>query len=145
MPPPEPPDIQIFVNAEEIKALKLLPQSTHTIEIDFFMLPATIGEKGTRGFWAYTLLMVDSKAGLIVGNESLIADPSLEAMWGSIPDKVVHQLSRAGTVPKEIRVRSELLLQLLNPLAVELRLKLKQTRTLQMLSSVREILLRHLR
>jgi hypothetical protein len=145
VPPPEPPDIQIFVNAEELKGLKLLPQSTHTIEIDFFMLPATVGEKGTRGFWAYNLLMVDSKTGLIVGNESLIADPSLEAMWGSIPDKVVHQLSRAGTVPKEIRVRSELLLQLLNPLAVELRLKLKQTRTLQMLSSVREILLRHLR
>lgn len=144
VPPPEPPDIQIFVNAEEIRALKQLPQSTHTIEIDFFMLPATVGEKGTRAFWAYTLLMVDAKTGLIVGNESLIADPSLEAMWGSIPGKVVQQLLRAGIVPKEIRVRSELLLQLLSPLAVELRLKLKQRRTLQMLRSVQEILLRHL-
>lgn len=143
VPPPEPPHIPIAMNTQEIKVLKRLPQSRHTIEIDFFMFPAKIGEEGTRPFYPYMLLIVDAQSCVILGNESMIADPSLEAMWGSIPMNVVHQLSKAGIVPREIRVRSELLLQLLQPLAEELRFNLKRSRTLGSLDSAKEFLLQH--
>jgi len=144
-PPPESPHISIALNTREIEALKGLPRGMNTFEIDFFRLPVKIGEKSTRPFYAYMLLLVDAKSCMVLGNELMVADQSLEAMWGSIPVKVVHQLSKAGFVPGEIRVRSKLLLQLLQPLAGQLRFNLKLTRALRSLDSAREFLFQRFR
>lgn len=143
VPPPESLPISIALDPQKIKAGKRLPQSQHTFEIDFFILPATVGEKGDRPCYPYILLVVDAQSGMILGTESLTADPSLEAMHGSIPMKVVDQLSKASIVPKEIRVRSELLFQLLQPLAEQLPFKLTQSPTFQSLDFVKESLLQH--
>ncbi|HUU26226.1 MAG TPA: hypothetical protein VM123_00305 [archaeon] len=143
VPPPESPHIPIAMNDQEIKTLKSLPQGIHTIEIDFFMFPAKIGEKGTRPFYSYMLLSVDARSYLVLGSELMTVDPSLEAMWGSIPMKVVHQLLKAGMLPREIRVRSELLLQLLQPLAGQLRFNLKLSRNLRSLDSAKESLFQY--
>jgi len=143
VPQPEPPHISIAINTQEIKALKGLPQGRHIIEIDLFMFPAKIGEKGARPLYTYMLLLVDAQSRIILGSESMVADPSLEAMWGSIPMNVVHQLLEAGILPKEIRIRSEMLLKLLQPLAEQLGFNLKQSRTLRNVDSVKEALLHY--
>jgi len=140
MPPPEPKSISIAMDVQMLEALKRMPKTGHEIEIDFFMFPSPIHEKGVRPFFPYMLLMVAAQSGMIIGQEVLRPDPSLEAMWGLVPANVVSQLAQLKIVPKKIRVRSELLFQLLQPLAEELGLKLKQSRRLKNLDSVKEFL-----
>ena len=43
--------------------------------------------------------------------------PSQEAMWGSIPEGLADQLSGVDLLPEKVSVDSELLFQLLEPLA----------------------------
>jgi hypothetical protein len=130
-------DLQVLEN------LKHIPQSKHRLEIDFFMIPAPIQETGARPYFPYVLLAVLAGSGVIILTEMLKPDPSLEAMWGTIPMHVASQLARAGIVPQEVQVRSTLLLQLLKPLADEVPFKLKRSHALRSLDSAKESLRRH--
>lgn len=141
VPPPEPAPIPISMDVQALENLKRLPRSRNKIEIDFFMFPGPVREKGARPFFPYMLLTVDSRSGFILGTELLTPDPSLKAMWGLIPLNVVYQLAKAGTVPKQVLVRSELLFQLLQPVAEELRFKLKRSNRLRGLDPAKKSLL----
>lgn len=141
VPPPEFPTISLVMDIQALEKLKRIPPSRNRLEIDFFMFPASIGERGARPAFPYMLLTVDAQSGMVLGSELLTADPSLEAMWGLIPMNVVYQLARFGIVPGEVRVRSGLLFELLRPLAQELRFKLKQSKTMNSLDSAKEFLL----
>jgi hypothetical protein len=127
VPPPEPSQIQIAMDMEALQALKRLPPSQSEVEIDFFKLPEPVREGSERPMYPYMLLMVEKQSGAVIGHELLTPAPSLEEMWGAIPLELVYQLASIGMVPKVVRVRSDLLLQLLQPLAGELRFKLKQS------------------
>jgi hypothetical protein len=141
VPPPEPSPIPIEMDPQVLEDLKRLPRSRNRLEMDFFMFPAPIQEKKeARPFFPYMLLTVDAQSGMVLGNELLKPDPSLEAMWGSIPATVAHQLAGAGIVPEEVTVGSELLFQLLQPLAESLRFKLEQSQILPNLHPVKELL-----
>ncbi len=109
--------------------------------MDFFMFPAPIQEKKARPYFPYMLLTVDTQSGMILGSELLKPDPSPEAMWGSVPATVAHQLAGAGILPEEVTVRSELLFQLLQPLAESLRFKPEHSQILPNLHPVKEYLL----
>jgi hypothetical protein len=142
VPPPEPSPIPIELDVQVLEDLEQLPPSENNLEIDFFMFPAPIQEeKKTRPIFPYMLLTVDAQSGMILGNAILTPDPSMEAMWGSIPANVAHQLARAGIMPEDVMVGSELLFQLLQPLAESLGFKLEQSQTLPNLHPVKELLL----
>jgi hypothetical protein len=79
---------------------------------------------------------------LILHTEMLMAEPSLEIMWGSIPGHLVFALTGAGWRPKEVTVRSDLLVQLLTPLAEELGFKLIQSKKLRVLESAKDEMIR---
>ncbi len=99
-------------------------------------------DKGdSRPFFPYALMIVEARSGLVLGTELLKPDPSLEAMWGQVPLHVVVKLARVGMVPAEIRVRSELVLQLLQPVAKELGFRLKRSDRLRRLDQAKEFLL----
>lgn len=139
--PPEPSSIPIEMDVQLLEELKRLPASKLRLEIGLFMFPSPMREKGEdRPFLPYMLLVVDAQSGLILGSEMLKPDPSLEVMWGLIPLNVAHQLARAGVVPREVVVHSELLFQLLQPLAESLRFKLQRSTVLPRLHSVKEFL-----
>lgn len=142
VPPPEPQSIPIVMDVEVLERLKQVPPGTGKIEIDFFMFPSPVREeRGARPFFPYMLLTVEAQHGLVLGSEMLTPDPSLEAMWGQIPLYVVRQLARVGMVPGVVSVRSELLFQLLQPVAQELRFRLRQSDTLRSLDSAKGFLL----
>jgi len=141
VPPPEPVTIQVAMDLKALADLRSRPRSNHVLELDFFMVPTPFQEKGARPAFPYMLLLGEAQSGLILGTELLQPDPSLEAMWGLIPVKVVHQLSPLGVVPREVRVRSELLFHLLQELAADLGFELKQTDTLRGLDQAKEFLL----
>jgi len=110
--------------------------------MDFFMFPAPVQEeKATRPYFPYMLLTVDTETGMIFGNELLKPEPSMEAMWGSIAGTVAQEFVGVGIVPEEVTVGSELLFQLLQPLAEALRFELEQSQILPNLHPVKEFLL----
>jgi hypothetical protein len=139
-PPPEPVSISIPMDIDALGALKQLPVSKSRLEVDLFMFPSPIQEKEDRPFFPYVLLVIDAQSGMILGNEMLKPEPSLEAMWGLVPMKLVQQLARARIAPKEVTVRSELLSQLLLPLAESLGFKLKQSDVLPGMDMAKEFL-----
>jgi hypothetical protein len=142
VPPPERQPIPLAMDVQALEQLKQIPRSKARIEIDFFMLPAPSKEKeGSRLFFPYALMIVEAQSGIVLGTELLKPDPSLEAMWGQIPLHVVVKLARFGIAPAEVRVRSELVLQLLRPVATELGFRLKRSDRLRRLDQAKEFLL----
>jgi len=145
VPRPEPPKIPFALNKSEIRAVERFRSSSNTVEMDFFMFPAKIGEKGTRPRCAYMLLAVDSHSGMVLANEVLAADPSLLSMWASVPTTFTKFLLQWGTVPERINVRSELLLSLLRPLTSHLKTELLRSPILPSLDQAKESFFRFLR
>ena len=143
--PPEPEPIPLSMDVELLEKLTRAPKSKGRIEIDFFMFPAPTRDKEEdRPFFPYALMTVEAQSGMILGTELLKPEPSLEAMWGLIPMHVVAHLVRTGAVPREVRVRSELLVQVLEPVADELGFKLRQSDTLSSLDRAKRSMLRRL-
>ncbi len=141
VPPPESLSIPIGMDPRVLEDLERLPPGGNSLEIDFFMFPAPIQEeKGARPYFPYMMLTVDAQSGVVLGHELLKPDPSLEAMWGSIPVTVARQLAGAEIMPEEVTVGSELLFQLLQPLAAMLRFELQHSQILPTLHPVKELL-----
>ena len=144
VPPPEPQPIPIAMDVDVLDEVKELPRATNLLEVDFFAVPACVGEKGTRPFYPYMFLMVESEIGLIVGMELLEPTPGLKEMWGRIPLTLLRQLARMGVVPERIRVRTPLFCEMLRPVAGELGLEVTASDTLPALDEAREELLKTL-
>jgi hypothetical protein len=142
VPPPGSIRLHGAFNRQALEALAPLAVSPVALEVDFFILPAAIGEEGERPRSAYMLLMVEAQSGMIVGNDLLIVESSLETLWDSLPAKLIEQLLKFRRIPGEIRVRSPRLAQCLEPLAKALDVRLKQTHSLLNVDAVKESLRR---
>jgi len=141
VPPVEPTSIRIPMDLEALEVLKRLPMSRARLEMDFFMFPARIGERGDRPSCAYELLIVEAASGMVLGTELLGPDPTLEAMYGLVPMTVVRRLATLGIVPSEVKVRTALLYQLLEVLVEDLGFDLEQAPVLPALDSAKEFFL----
>ncbi|MGC9333966.1 MAG: DUF7309 domain-containing protein [Anaerolineae bacterium] len=141
VPPPEPEPIPIIIDVQAFERVRQLPRGEHALEMDLFLFPAPIREKGARPYFPYLLLVVENQSGLILGNELLTPEPGLAEMWGSVPMKVVHQLARMKVLPQAIKVRSFRLLALLKLLEEELDIEVKATSILPNLDQAKESLL----
>ncbi len=124
VPPPEPGQIAVYIDSDVLERLTEIPQQPMTLEIDLSVHPAGLGARGERQPYGYHLLAVDGKSGFILGSQLLTPDPTLEAMYGRVPEAVAHILIRAQIVPQEVRARSPILLSLLEPLVDEVGLRL---------------------
>jgi hypothetical protein len=141
VPLPESSSIQIRMDVRALEHLKGLPQSRNKIEIDLFIMPVALGERGTRPHFPYMVLSVEAESGFVLGSDVLTADPSLEEMWGLVPMKVVYHLARVGINPGEVSVRTLLLLNLLQPLADEVGFRLNHSHSLPSLDAAKEFIL----
>jgi len=144
VPVPDPEPIPVAVDPDLLEEVKRLPGSPQTVEMDLFVIPARIEERGTRPYLPHMLLVVDGATGLPLGMELLKPERSPEAMWGLVPVRLMSQLARMGCVPGGIRVRSPVLFELLQPLAKELETEVKRTPVLRRLDEARATLLERL-
>ncbi len=136
--PPEPEPIPLAINVQALKHLKQLSKRKVTIEIDFFLAPMPVQEnRDDRPYFPYVLMVVEAQNGFILGTDMLQPEPSLEAMWGQAPGYVVQLLAQAGIRPAIIKVRTNLLRNLLKPLVKELGFKLKQSPVLPTLDEAK--------
>ena len=140
--PPEPEDIPIPMDLEALEYVKQLPPGEHILEVDLFLVPIHIQEKGERPYMPHMLLMVESESGFILSTELLGPEPGLPELWGSVPMQVVRQLVRIGTRPREIRVRTFELFALVQLLGQELGFEVKRSPRLRSLEHAQDSLMR---
>jgi len=126
IPPPDIRPNDFSLDASLLRKLKEIPLSTMQLEADLFIGPGRVGKPNERPMALYMLMLADRHSGMILGFEALGADPSLDSMYASIPGKIVELLPANNVLPKQIIVRSELLLDLLEPIATELKIQLRQ-------------------
>ena len=141
VPPLDAPPIEVEMEAMKMEALGLLPMRKAHLDLDFFMLPAPVMDQGDRPYFPYMLMVVDAESGMFLGSELLQPFPSLEAMWGSVPETLTDRLSGVELLPEKISVVSDLLFALLEPLAEEAGFELELAPSLPGLEAVREGLL----
>jgi hypothetical protein len=139
--PLDAPPIEVEVEVSKMEALGQLPRRGVRLEVDFFMFFAPVRDEGDRPYFPHMLLTVDAESGMILGSELLKPFPSLEAMWGSVPEDLADQLSGMELLPEKVSVDSELLFELLEPLAVEVDFELELLPSLPSVDTVREELL----
>lgn len=142
--PPEPELISMLTDFDALERLQELPRRPMTVEIDMFVYPARIGERGARLRYAYQLLAVESRSGFVLGSEMLVPDPTEKAMYGRVPASVSRLLAGAGVLPQEVRVRSPLLFQLLESLADDLGITVVETPRLPALDQARDFVMQRL-
>jgi hypothetical protein len=142
VPPLDAPPIEVEMEASKIEALGRLPPGKVSLEVDFFMFPAPVQDEGDRPYFPHMLLLVDAGSGMVLGSDLLTPHPSMEAMWGRVPENLAHQLFALEQAPEKISVDSELLFQLLEPLASETAFGLELSPSLPGLEPARENLLR---
>jgi hypothetical protein len=130
----EPDGIPIDISGREMAAFRALPAGQADLEADLFTMPVIIGEQGERPYAPRMLLLVERESDFILGFEMLAPEPSLEEMWGKLPNMVLAHCVRWGMRPSRIRVRSPLLYGLLEPVAAELGLKVDQQANLRALA-----------
>lgn len=95
------------------------------LEADLFIGPGRIGKPQERPLALYMLMLADRPSGIIFGLEALTAEDSLNTMYASVPEAVARLLWQGKVLPKQIIVRSVLLLDLLKPLEKELKIQLR--------------------
>ncbi|MBN1660758.1 MAG: hypothetical protein JXA93_20350 [Anaerolineae bacterium] len=79
-----------------------------TLEVDLFMMSATIQEKPRdRPLLPYNLFVVDSQSGMILGSDVVVADPDLDSVWLKAQNSLVRIFERLGGIPSRIVVRDE--------------------------------------
>jgi hypothetical protein len=134
------PPIEVEMEVSKIEALGRLPRKAVRLEVDFFMFPAPV--QGDRPYFPHMLLVVDAGSGMVLGSDLLAPHPSPEAMWGRVPENLADQLFAVELAPERISVDSELLFDLLEPLASEAAFDLELPPALPGLEQARETLLR---
>jgi len=127
---PNLPPIDISIDATLLRNLQSLRLSAMQLEADLFIGPGRIGKPNERPRALYMLMLADRQSGLIFGFEALTAERSLNRMYSSIPEKVAELLLQNKVLPKQIIVRSVLLLELLAPLEKELKIQLRRANKL---------------
>jgi hypothetical protein len=125
IPRPKPPRLEISIDASLLADLKGFDLSAMQLEADLFIGPGRIGKPQDRPLALYMLMLADRLSGIIFGFEALAAEASLNAMYASVPEVIARLLWENKVLPKQIIVRSVLLLELLEPLGKELKIQLR--------------------
>lgn len=131
--PPPAIDLTIEIPHALLDAVKELPRRRARVEVDYFMIPNGIYEKGQRPFFPFSLMMADATNKAIIGMELLTPVPTIESMWSNLGGTVVQMLYQNGWVPTEIRVSDDLLYFILAMLAPKTGLKVKLVNELPMI------------
>lgn len=123
-----PRDLSNGIEAKEVineAELLLLRNSADKLsgswEVDIFVLPIPIGPPSSRPYFPICFLVVEGKQGLII--DSQMTEP-----WITLSQKrdtVIQILKRARQLPRNIRVKSEKVREILEPVIGSLGISLR--------------------
>jgi hypothetical protein len=105
-----------------------------TWEADFFLSPSPIQEhKGERPYYAYMFLWVDRRTGMVMPPQ-LVAPAQYAAEF---QNHFLSLIEQAHFIPQEVCVLKQEALELLDPIAQRLGVKLRRSRRLGALEEAR--------
>ncbi len=141
MPPDEPP-VEITIDGPIMEAFLDLEQAVRAVDADVFMFPGQIQEKkDKRPYFAYMLMIIEPETGMVFGTELLSPFPSLEAMWGKVPEALFKAMVNIGIYPNEVRTSSPRLHMVLEPVAEDIGFSVTQAPFLPALEEAKEFLM----
>lgn len=132
--------VSIYFDKRAMEFLRNLPPTMGRIDIDFFWTPASVRAEQERPYFPYMLLIIEPSSGMIIGSETMIAETSIDEMWGTMPLKVGLTLARQRLRPGFIRTSSEEVAAFLRPLADELNIQLQLVDALPDLENAKQML-----
>jgi hypothetical protein len=104
---------EVNVTAGTHSALSRLPEASQVLQLDLFMLPTPVVEKGSRGYFPFVLMLVEKGNGLIRSTSILAPQPDLRSMYESVSQRVLDELVKSGHRPSKIEIRTDLLFDML--------------------------------
>ncbi|MCP4359649.1 MAG: hypothetical protein GY796_16710 [Chloroflexi bacterium] len=123
--PPSPKEYRLPMDPQAMAHLDDLPQTTAILDVDFFWMPTPVKDEEERPYFPYNFLIMEASSGMILGTDMMIANPSADEMWSSLPMKLVQTLARINIKPKTIRVVSPPLASFLEPLTERYEMELQ--------------------
>lgn len=134
---PDEEALTVVSKIPSCEKLSALPKRPTVFELDVWMkADIPVREKEERPFFPFMFMMVDAPSFFVLGVEILSPVPSVEAMWGTVAEKVCQCLIRAKMAPAELVVRKKLLLGLLDPLARQADIQLRLAERLPAVENV---------
>ncbi|RLD69598.1 MAG: hypothetical protein DRI98_10140, partial [Bacteroidetes bacterium] len=103
----------VNITAGTHSALSRLPEASQVLQLDLFMLPTPVVEKGSRGYFPFVLMLVEKGNGLIRSTSILAPQPDLRSMYESVSQRVLDELVKSGHRPSKIEIRTDLLFDML--------------------------------
>lgn len=130
--------LKLKMNLAALAHLKKMMPGNAIIEIDLFMVSHPVQDNHEeRPYFPYMLMICEHDSRMILATDLLQPLPTLEAMWESVPAKVVETLARR-LAPKEIVVRNDFLKSMLEFVGEELGCKIKKSARLAAIDSARK-------
>lgn len=138
---PESQSTSIYLDRRALELLQSLPPTLGMIDVDFFWTPVPVLGEQARPYYPYMLLLLEPGSGMILGSETMLAVPSMEEMWSTMPMKLGQMLARSRLRPGFIRTTSEQVADYLEPLADHLNLEIQLLDDLPHLENAKEMLM----
>ena len=107
-------------------------------ELDFFMLPAAVRDKGQRPYFPQALLCMDRESSLML--TAHLATPT--QYIADFREHICHIIEQAKEIPQIVYVCRSEAKALLEPIAESLQIKLKATRVLPLVEDGKKMLQR---
>lgn len=142
VPPPDIHEQEITVNREMLNSVRKLKSSQIMLEVDFFLTPMQVQEKkDERPYFGYVLMVVDHNSGMIIGLETLGADPSFSDMLARIPQAFLTILAKNRMRPHQILMQSERTYTYLMPVCEQLEIKVNPVHYLASIEEAKSAML----
>jgi len=138
IPPVDVSIPRVLPGADAVRQCHALPIVENGIEVDFFLVPAPIGDGKARPLYPYSLLIVESASGSVVGQEMLVVKNSMNEMLCSIPAKLIDRFKEFGVRPARLIVRPGRLADIVRPTCEALGIGLRTQRKLPQLDPARK-------
>ena len=123
--PPPPPVITMAMDEVLLAGIKRLPKQTMSIAVDFFMLPAPVGERHERPKYPYILLVMEDRQDIILDQAMMVVESTREALYGQVPLVFLRRLAGLGALPIRLGIRPKWLYELMKPLGKTLGIRVQ--------------------
>jgi hypothetical protein len=139
------PFYRYVTSNDDILAISRLPEASQVLQLDLILLPASIREKGQKGYFPFALLMVDKRNDMVISSSVLSPEPDLHSLYESLPQKVLKELRRIGHRPSAIEIRTDLLFLLLEETLENAGCRVKRVSEMPAMDGAISSLVSHLR
>lgn len=137
-------EYKLKYSKEGVDAVSKLPEARAVLQLDLFMLPNQVLEKGKRGFFPFALLILDKNRGVVPCMQTLSPEPDLHSMYELLPQMVLDEIKKLGYRPTRFEVRAGIPFTLLEEPLKQANCRVLQVKRMPRMDEMAESLISHL-